>query len=371
MKAIFVLMTLAAMTQVQASQTQRWYQESQVTSGEKLYQQYCSSCHQADGSGTRDWKTRDAAGNLPPPPLNGSAHAWHHDIATLAEQIRAGGEPLGGTMPAFGKILNEAQIESLVAFIHSLWPEELYQRWAGNFLTTAASDDLPAFSQPDPAQQVTSYLQRRIGRTLEPAKATAVDNLWQTRLQGQNIYLLNDGRYAVIGKLIDLQSGQNLTENYNRKENLKILSGLDPDDMLVYAPHQPKAVMTVFTDTSCPYCRKLHSELPQLLEAGITLRYLPFPRGGDQGPGYLDLKKVWCSADRKAALDQAKAHNGEASGKAECQAAAAVDRGYAIGTELGVTGTPALYLQNGQQIEGYVPADKLIPMVLQAAGAKS
>jgi len=125
------------------SAPERWYTPAQVKVGKTLFLQNCAVCHQPDGSGTQNWKSRDALGNLPPPPLNGTAHSWHHDLETLARYIREGGAPLGGTMPAFAHRFTEAEIESLLAYIQSLWPDAVYQRWASNFLP-GKSADLPA-----------------------------------------------------------------------------------------------------------------------------------------------------------------------------------------------------------------------------------
>ena len=98
-----------------------------------MYQAHCAGCHQADASGTADWKRRLPDGRLPPPPLNGSAHTWHHDLATLERTIERGGVPLGGSMPAFGQVLDREQRRAAIAYIQSHWPEAIYRRWAESF----------------------------------------------------------------------------------------------------------------------------------------------------------------------------------------------------------------------------------------------
>lgn len=111
----------------------RWYTASQVADGKVLFQAHCASCHKADASGTTDWKRRLPDGSLPPPPLNGTAHAWHHDIGTLQRTIEQGGVPLGGTMPAFGTLLDAGQRLAVIAYFQSHWPEEIYERWRGMY----------------------------------------------------------------------------------------------------------------------------------------------------------------------------------------------------------------------------------------------
>jgi mono/diheme cytochrome c family protein len=107
----------------------RWYSKEQVAAGAPLYQAYCAACHAADGSATADWRTPDANGNYPPPPLNGTAHTWHHPLQVLDSTIVSGGAAFGGVMPGFGAMLNEAQRYSIIAWIQSLWPDHIYARW--------------------------------------------------------------------------------------------------------------------------------------------------------------------------------------------------------------------------------------------------
>jgi len=108
----------------------RWYTQAQVEAGQLLFQASCAGCHGLQAQGTPQWRQRDAAGNLPPPPLNGSAHAWHHSRAQLRDYILDGGIALGGTMPGFRGQLSDADVLSAIAFFQSQWPEEIYTRWA-------------------------------------------------------------------------------------------------------------------------------------------------------------------------------------------------------------------------------------------------
>lgn len=97
--------------------------------GEQVYKTYCIRCHLEKGAGTADWRKRDANGKFPPPPLNGNGHTWHHSIRALKQQIHDGGIANGGSMPAMGDKLNEQEIESVILWIQSLWPEKIYNAW--------------------------------------------------------------------------------------------------------------------------------------------------------------------------------------------------------------------------------------------------
>ena len=114
---------------VQTVPIARWYNQTQVARGDPLFQANCASCHKSDASGTPNWKQANPDGKYPPPPLNGTAHAWHHPLSILRTNIRVGGVPLGGSMPGFGDKLNKTQIDDVLAWVQSHWSDEIYGLW--------------------------------------------------------------------------------------------------------------------------------------------------------------------------------------------------------------------------------------------------
>ena len=107
----------------------RWYSEQQVAQGEPLYQTHCASCHGPESAATPNWREADENGKYPPPPLNGTAHAWHHPMSLLVKTVMTGGIPLGGQMPPFEAVLQEQEIRSILAWIQTHWSDEIYQNW--------------------------------------------------------------------------------------------------------------------------------------------------------------------------------------------------------------------------------------------------
>ena len=109
--------------------SERWYSQSQVDAGRELFQTHCAVCHGEKAEGTVNWSKLDAQGNYPPPPLDGTAHAWHHALPVLERVIAEGGVAFGGVMPGFVDRLNEEEIRSAIAYFQSQWPEDIYQQW--------------------------------------------------------------------------------------------------------------------------------------------------------------------------------------------------------------------------------------------------
>lgn len=168
-----------------------------------------------------------------------------------------------------------------------------------------------------------------------------------------------------MGDLIDLEQGQNLTQIHKRKIAKSEISQFPTKRKAVFqAVGEEKAMLNIFTDTSCAYCKKLHKEVPKSQDAGISVHYIPYPRGGNRGPGYQKLKQVWCAKDRATALTIGKGLTPSELPVGDCEDGILVDQGHMLGNQVGVTGTPALFKLNGEMITGYVPYNKLIPMIL-------
>lgn len=109
--------------------TGRWYSEQQVALGNEVYDANCISCHNPRARGTFKWKQPLEDGSYPPPPLNGSAHAWHHPMSVLLKTINDGGIPMGGKMPPFKDVLNDEEKIAVIAYFQSFWKDDIYSRW--------------------------------------------------------------------------------------------------------------------------------------------------------------------------------------------------------------------------------------------------
>lgn len=182
-----------------------------------------------------------------------------------------------------------------------------------------------------------------------------VDGLYQAMTERGLFYISADGKYFVHGRIFNLDEGmRNMTEEALSGARLDGLKAFE-NDMIVFKAKDEKYSVTVFTDITCGYCRKLHNEMEEYNKRGITVRYLAFPRGGPQSQGFSEMQSVWCAKDKQAALTAAK--NGGEVEPASCDDK--VHEEYMFGQQVGVTGTPAIVLADGTMMPGYQPAAQL------------
>ena len=122
---------------------QRWYTQAQAEAGAPLYQEHCAVCHKENAEGTENWRQRDANGNFPPPPLNGTAHTWHHPLDILRMVVRNGGAPVGGVMPGFGQKLDAVQVDAILAWVQSHWSDDIYSMWRERDIQSSSRSSSP------------------------------------------------------------------------------------------------------------------------------------------------------------------------------------------------------------------------------------
>ena len=173
---------------------------------------------------------------------------------------------------------------------------------ASTFAVAAATDSNTAAEQA-----IRKSLQNlELEVPVESVASSPVSGLYEVKLQGGRVlYASGDGQFVMQGYLFQIQDGKpvNLTEKTERLGIAKLINGIPAAEMVVYpAKGETKSHITVFTDTTCPYCHKLHAEVPELNRRGIEVRYVAFPRQGLGSSGDQQLQAVWCSSDRRAAL---------------------------------------------------------------------
>ena len=220
-------------------------------------------------------------------------------------------------------------------------------------------DDQPAAAFG--ADELIANLQEmRAGVDVHDAHETPINGLVGVKVGAGNIiYGTPDGRYIVAGDLFAVKSNGlvNLTERLRTADRKALVPSLDPGTMITFAPDDTRAVINVFTDLSCAYCRKFHSHIEELVAHGIEVRYAAFPRAGIGSDVYHEMVSVWCADDPKDALTRAKL--GEPAPPLVCEDNP-VDDHYRLGRAAGIGGTPGILLPDGRLFPGFDTVAKVL-----------
>jgi mono/diheme cytochrome c family protein len=100
---------------------------ARIALGRELYATHCASCHGADLQGEPDWQRPKPDGHMPAPPHDATGHTWHHSDEELFRITKFGMSAVvpsyESAMPAFGNVLPDREIEAILSFIRSTWPE--------------------------------------------------------------------------------------------------------------------------------------------------------------------------------------------------------------------------------------------------------
>lgn len=193
-----------------------------------------------------------------------------------------------------------------------------------------------------------------------------IDGLYQVRTRGMShIFVTEDAGFLLSGDLYEARSQGlvNRSESQRNEDRISRLASVSEDDMIIFEPEEEtRATLTVFTDLDCPYCRQLHGDIDELNDMGIRVRYLAFPRQGMDSETAGKMQNTWCAENPEVALTTAK--RGGQVDEADCDDPVAEQ--YRLGQELGVQGTPALVLEDGYMVNGYVPAEQLRMYLLES-----
>lgn len=213
----------------------------------------------------------------------------------------------------------------------------------------------PVFSADNGSDKLKKVLKKNMPNIeISQISESPIPGLYEVIAGSQVVYMDQNARYMLDGDLVDLANRVNHTEKAKSTIRLTAINALGDDNMLIYTPKQVDHTITVVTDIDCPYCRRLHNEMDEYMKNNVKVRYIFMPLKGQSD---LDTTvSVWCAKDRNAALDLAK--SGEKIEALSCDNP--IQAHMTLAREIGVRGTPAIILETGEMLPGYVPVAKLI-----------
>lgn len=203
-------------------------------------------------------------------------------------------------------------------------------------------------------QALAAVLAARVGALPDAIGPSPAEGMLEARWGSNFAYVTPDGSHVIYGDMLDLGTGESVTES--RRKSVRLQAMAELEDTIAFLPENPKHVITVFTDIDCGYCRKMHHEMTDYHAEGIGIRYAFYPRSGPGTESFRKAEAVWCSEDRQQAITDAK--NGDPM-RGDSSCANPVLAEYQLGQQVGLRGTPMIVLADGEVVNGYVPAAAL------------
>ncbi len=190
-----------------------------------------------------------------------------------------------------------------------------------------------------------------------------VDGWYAVRKGAVVAYISGDARYLFQGDLIDLVDQVNLSEQDRNDARMSMLASIQDDSMIIFTPEKKLHSVSIFTDIDCTFCRRLHSQIDEYMAEGIEIKYFLYPRNGPASESWVKAEQVWCSDNRNSALTRAKLD--QEFQTRECDSSI-VSSHFSIGQDVGLRGTPAIVLEDGTLVSGYMPAKQLSEAIIES-----
>ena len=171
------------------------------------------------------------------------------------------------------------------------------------------------------------------------------------------VYADGAAKALLGGPLIDLKSGENLTEVRVRKLTAIDWKTLPMQWAITAKRGTGRREIAVFSDPNCPYCKRFEEGLATVDD--LTVYIFPYPVIKPES--VRQTKGVWCSKDRLKAWNDMMFRRIEPTAKPDC--ATPIDQLVELGKSLGATSTPTWFLRNGEMRSGTVPMEALVELM--------
>lgn len=200
------------------------------------------------------------------------------------------------------------------------------------------------------------------GTPFTEVRSTPIEGIYEVVMGRDIAYTDGSGRYFMFGQVMDMKTQKNLTQERRAELNKVDVSQFKLADAIKTVKGNGQRVLYVFSDPECTYCRRLEPTLQQL--DNVTIYTFLFPILGEKSNQ--SAKSVWCAADRNKAWGDYMLRSGMLL-PGECENP--IQRNVALGTSLGITGTPTMITASGRMQPGAIPLEQIESLLAEAPAA--
>lgn len=206
--------------------------------------------------------------------------------------------------------------------------------------------------------------------SVEGITDSPVEGIKEIKLSnGDFLYGSPGSDHLFSGRLLSFTGDDlvDLTEQRKRQDRAEMLQDLAAGTTITFAANgDEEHEIFVFTDITCPYCKKFQEHMAEMNERGITVHYLALPRSGIDTSVANTMARIWCAEDPQAAIDDAFSGKSFSQKVMPCRPPVADQ--YTMAQSLGVNGTPSVFSEDGRNLGGYMTPDELVAAIASTAG---
>jgi thiol:disulfide interchange protein DsbC len=227
---------------------------------------------------------------------------------------------------------------------------------------TAASKAVVAVKEDKQEATIRAAVEKALNVKVDNIRKSGYLGLYEIFAKGQILYVDEKVNIILVGELLDIQAGKNITEERLGKLTAVQIADLPFAQAIKQVRGKGKRVLVSFEDPNCGYCKRLATELQKLDNATIYVFMVPMLSADSDRKS----RQIWCATDRVKAWNDWMVNAKEPAGNADCDTSA-IDRNITLGQRLNVNGTPTLFFANGERVPGMVPLQKIEEKLNQQA----
>ncbi len=183
---------------------------------------------------------------------------------------------------------------------------------------------------------------------------TPYSGLYEVRIGNNLVYTDKQAQYLFVGRIMDLQTKKDYTDEKLRKITIVDFSDLPKDLAIQIVKGNGKGTIAVFSDPSCRYCKQLEHNLRNVDD--VTIYLYPYNILSEKS---IEISRnVWCSGDPAQAWKNWML-NDKMPEKAKNDCTFPDEKIRELGQKLNIKGTPTIFFTDGTRVPGAADADEI------------
>ncbi len=226
-----------------------------------------------------------------------------------------------------------------------------------------------ALAQDLSAAQVTA-LKQKLGQRLpelssiDAVKPSPLPGIYEVQVGTNLLYTDAKGDFVIDGHILDTRTQRNLTQERLDDINRIDFAALPFKDAVVWKSGTGARKLVIFADPNCGYCKRLDKDLLKVKD--VTIYTFIIPILGDDSKVKAD--NILCVKDRTQAYRDWML-NGVQPAKAFGGCASPVQRNLALAQKYKITGTPAMFFEDGSRLASAAAAETVEQRLIKASAA--